>query len=100
MPCRRQEEHIYQKAASTCKSCELERFRGLILYNLEAGEAVLTDNNDVQHLYGWKKEIRSITPGDLCMHSITFTCNITLSRMMSFGRRIEKALIQQSAEKA
>ena len=31
-------------------------------------------------------------------HSITFTCNITLSRMMSFWQQSEKALIQKARE--
>lgn len=44
---RRQEETIYRKKLRLANP-EMARFKGLILYNLEAGEAVLTDNNDVR----------------------------------------------------
>lgn len=44
---RRQEESIFRKKLRL-KDPELERFKSLILYNLNEGEAVLTDNNDVR----------------------------------------------------
>ncbi len=44
---RRQEESIFRKKLRL-KDAELERFKRLILYNLNEGEAVLTDNNDVR----------------------------------------------------
>ena len=44
---RRQEESIYRKRLRL-RDPELERFKSLILYNLNEGEAVLTDNNDVR----------------------------------------------------
>lgn len=44
---RRQEESIFRKKLRL-RDPELERFKSLILYNLNAGEAVLTDNNDVR----------------------------------------------------
>ena len=44
---RRQEESIYRRRLRL-RDPEQERFRSLILYNLNEGEAVLTDNNDVQ----------------------------------------------------
>lgn len=44
---RRQEESIFRKKLRL-RDPELGRFRSLILYNLNAGEAVLTDNNDVK----------------------------------------------------
>ena len=40
------------------------RYRDLILYNLEAGQAVLTDNNDVADLYRWKGKIQSAAGRD------------------------------------
>lgn len=43
---RRQEESIYRKKLKL-REPELERFKQLILYNLNEGEAVLTDNNDI-----------------------------------------------------
>lgn len=44
---RRQEESIFRKKLRL-RDPELERFKRLILYNLNEGEAVLTDNNDVR----------------------------------------------------
>ena len=44
---RRQEESIYRKRLRL-RDPELERFKSLILYNLNEGGAVLTDNNDVR----------------------------------------------------
>lgn len=44
---RRQEESIYRKKLKL-RDPELDRFKRLILYNLNVGEAVLTDNNDVR----------------------------------------------------
>ena len=44
---RRQEESIFRKKLKL-RDQELERFKRLILYNLNEGEAVLTDNNDVR----------------------------------------------------
>ena len=44
---RRQEESIFRKKLRL-RDSELDRFKRLILYNLNEGEAVLTDNNDVR----------------------------------------------------
>ena len=44
---RRQEESIYRRKLKL-RDPELERFKSLILYNLNEGEAVLTDNNDIR----------------------------------------------------
>lgn len=44
---RRQEESIFRKKLRL-RDPELERFKRLILYNLNEGEAVLTDNNDIR----------------------------------------------------
>lgn len=44
---RRQEESIYRRKLKL-RDPELERFKRLILYNLNEGEAVLTDNNDIR----------------------------------------------------
>ena len=44
---RRQEETIYHERLQLANP-EMARFKDLILYNLEAGEAVLTDNNDIR----------------------------------------------------
>ena len=44
---RRQEETIYHRQLKMT-SPALNRVRDLVLYNLEAGQAVLTDNNDIR----------------------------------------------------
>ena len=44
---RRQEESIYRRKLKL-RDPEQERFKSLILYNLNEGEAVLTDNNDLR----------------------------------------------------
>ena len=44
---RRQEESIYRKKLKLSDT-DLERFKSLILYNLNECEAVLTDNNDIR----------------------------------------------------
>ena len=44
---RRQEESIYRKKLRL-RDPELDRFKRLILYNLNEAEAVLTDNNDIR----------------------------------------------------
>ena len=39
---------------------ELDRFRDLMLYNLEAGSAVLTDNNDIRIYTDGKEKFRAL----------------------------------------
>ena len=56
---RRQEESIYRKRLRLANP-ELMRFKDLILYNLEAGQAVLTDNNDVQIYTDGKEKFRAL----------------------------------------
>ena len=55
---RRQEENIYRKRLRLANP-ELMRFKDLILYNLEAGQAVLTDNNDVRIYTDGKEKFRA-----------------------------------------
>lgn len=56
---RRQEESIYRRRLRL-RDPEQERFRSLILYNLNEGEAVLTDNNDVQIFTDGKEKFRAL----------------------------------------
>lgn len=56
---RRQEEKIYKKRLRLANP-ELQRFENLILYNLEAGQAVLTDNNDVRIYTDGKEKFRAL----------------------------------------
>ncbi len=56
---RRQEESIYRKKLRL-KDPELERFKRLILYNLNEGESVLTDNNDIRIYTDGEEKFRAL----------------------------------------
>lgn len=56
---RRQEETIYKKQLRLANP-ELDRFRDLMLYNLEAGSAVLTDNNDIRIYTDGKEKFHAL----------------------------------------
>lgn len=56
---RRQEETIYYRQLKMT-SPALNRFRDLVLYNLEAGQAVLTDNNDIRIYTDGKEKFHAL----------------------------------------
>ena len=56
---RRQEETIYRRKLRLTNPA-VARYRDLILYNLEAGQAVLTDNNDVQIYTDGKEKFQAL----------------------------------------
>lgn len=56
---RRQEETIYRKQLRLANP-EMARFKDLILYNLEAGESVLTDNNDIRIYTDGKEKFHAL----------------------------------------
>lgn len=56
---RRQEESIYRKKLRL-RDPEQERFKHLILYNLNEAEAVLTDNNDIQIYTDGKEKFQAL----------------------------------------
>ena len=56
---RRQEETIYHRQLKMT-SPALNRFRDLVLYNLEAGQAVLTDNNDIRIYTDGKEKFHAL----------------------------------------
>lgn len=56
---RRQEESIYRKKLRL-RDPEMERFKSLILYNLNEGEAVLTDNNDIRIYTDGEEKFRAL----------------------------------------
>lgn len=56
---RRQEESIFRKQLRLGEP-ELERFKQLILYNLNEGEAVLTDNNDIRIYTDGEEKFRAL----------------------------------------
>ena len=56
---RRQEETIYRKKLKLANP-KMRRFQDLILYNLEAGQSVLTDNNDIRIYTDGKDKFRAL----------------------------------------
>ncbi len=56
---RRQEETIYRRKLRLTNPA-VARYRDLILYNLEAGQAVLTDNNDVRIYTDGKEKFQAL----------------------------------------
>lgn len=56
---RRQEESIYRKKL-VLSDPEMNRFKDLILYNLNEAEAVLTDNNDVRVFTDGREKFRAL----------------------------------------
>ena len=56
---RRQEETIYQKKLKLANP-QMRGFQDLILYNLEAGQSVLTDNNDIRIYTDGKEKFRAL----------------------------------------
>ena len=56
---RRQEDTIYHTQLKMT-SPALNRFRDLVLYNLEAGQAVLTDNNDIRIYTDGKEKFHAL----------------------------------------
>ena len=56
---RRQEESIYRRKLML-RDPALERYKGLILYNLNDAQAVLTDNNDVRIYTDGKEKFKAL----------------------------------------
>ncbi len=59
---RRQEESIYRKKLRL-RDPELDRFKRLILYNLNEAEAVLTDNNDIRIFTDGREKFKTLLAG-------------------------------------
>ena len=56
---RKQEETIYRRKLKLSDP-SMEQYRDIILYNLEAGQAVLTDNNDISIYTDGKEKFRAL----------------------------------------
>ena len=56
---RKQEETIYKRKLRLADP-DMEQYRDIILYNLEAGQAVLTDNNDIKIYTDGKEKFRAL----------------------------------------
>lgn len=80
---RRQEETIYRRRLRLTNPA-VARYRDLILYNLEAGQAVLTDNNDVRIYTDGKENSKRCWKRCKKQKNI-FIFSIILSVMMNCG---------------
>ena len=90
---RRQEENIYRKKLRLANP-ELGRFRDLILYNLEAGQAVLTDNNDVRIYTDGKEKFRALLQ-EIEQAERYIHIQYYIIQRDELWREIEKALVKK-----
>ena len=93
---RRQEETIYRKKLRLANP-EMARFKDLILYNLEAGEAVLTDNNDIRIYTDGKAKFRALLD-EMRQAKRYIHVQYYIIRNDELWQEIEKVLIQKVHE--
>ena len=93
---RRQEESIYRRKLML-RDPALERFKSIILYNLNDAQAVLTDNNDVRIYTDGKEKFKSliyeIRHAQRYIHMQYY-----IIKNDEVWQEIEKALIQKAKE--
>ena len=93
---RRQEETIYKKQLRLANP-ELDRFRDLMLYNLEAGSAVLTDNNDIRIYTDGKEKFRALIH-EMKQAKKYIHMQYYIIRSDELWQEIEPVLIQKAKE--
>ena len=93
---RRQEERIYRKRLRLANP-ELRRFEDLILYNLEAGQAVLTDNNDVRVYADGKEKFRALID-EMKQAKCYIHLQYYIIRNDELWQKIEPVLIQKARQ--
>ena len=93
---RRQEETIYHKRLRLANP-EMARFKDLILYNLEAGEAVLTDNNDIRIYTDGKAKFRALIE-EMRRAKRYIHVQYYIIRNDELWQEIEKVLIEKAHE--
>ena len=74
---------------------EMSRFKDLILYNLEAGEAVLTDNNDIRVYTDGKEKFRALIE-EMKQAKRYIHMQYYIIRNDELWQEVEKVLIQKS----
>lgn len=93
---RRQEESIYRKKLKL-KDPETGRFRGLMLYNLNEGEAVLTDNNDIRIYTDGEKKFHALL--DEMDHARNYIhIQYYIIRDDELWERVEEVLIRKAKQ--
>ena len=75
----------------------MARFKDLILYNLEAGEAVLTDNNDIRIYTDGKAKFRALLD-EMRQAKRYIHVQYYIIRNDELWQEIEKVLIQKVHE--
>ena len=93
---RRQEENIYRKRLRLANP-EMSRFKDLILYNLEAGQAVLTDNNDIRIYTDGKEKFRALID-EMKRAKRYIHIQYYIIRNDELWREIESVLIQKAKQ--
>ncbi len=93
---RRQEEAIYRKRMKLT-SVSTSRYRDLILYNLEAGQAVLTDNNHVEIYTDGKEKFRALVE-EMLKAKNYIHLQYYIIRNDELWQELEKVLIQKARE--
>lgn len=93
---RRQEESIYRKKLRL-RDPELGRFKQLILYNLNEGEAVLTDNNDIRIYTDGEEKFRALL--DEMEHARNYIhLQYYIIRNDELWKEIEEVLIRKARQ--
>lgn len=93
---RRQEESIFRKKLRL-RDPELGRFKSLILYNLNEGEAVLTDNNDVRTYTDGEDKFRALI--DEMEHALKYIhIEYYIIRNDELWQRIEEVLLRKARQ--
>ena len=93
---RRQEETIYYKRLRMANP-EMSRFKDLILYNLEAGEADMTDNNDIRVYTDGKEKFRALIE-EMKQAKRYIHMQYYIIRNDELWQEVEKVLIQKARE--
>ena len=93
---RKQEETISQKKLIPVNP-SVRRFSDLILYNLEAGEAVLTDNNDIRIYTDGEEKFRALIE-EMKQARKYIHVQYYIIRNDELWQEIEKVLIQKAHE--
>lgn len=75
----------------------MSRFKDLILYNLEAGEAVLTDNNDIRVYTDGKEKFRALIE-EMKQAKRYIHMQYYIIRNDELWQEVEKVLIQKARE--
>ncbi len=92
----KQKSSIYREELKICDP-ELDRFKRLMLYNLNEGKAVLTDNNDVRAYTDGKDKFRALL-NELEHAESYIHMQYYIIRRDGLWEEIERVLVRKAAE--